>query len=56
MCSNWSLIQETERFKNLRAVKHLKLNIFVFWEEGSHDSGVVLGKVVDISNVGNTRL
>ena len=56
MCSNGSLFQEHESFKNFRAVEHLKLNIFVFWEEGSHDSGVVLGEVVDISNVGNTRL
>ena len=56
MCSSGLLVQEHESFKNIRAVEHLKLNIFVFWEEGSHDSGVVLGEVVDISNVGNTRL
>jgi len=33
-----------------------KFNLFIFWEEGCHDSGIVLGKIINISNVGDTRL
>ena len=41
---------------NFKYSEKLEFNIFVLRQECSHDSGVVLGEIVDICNVGDTRL